>query len=97
MLALLETANLPKPQVNRPLSGYEPDYFWPAHKLILEFDGYGTHGSRAKFESDRKRDQTFAASGIQTIRATWLQLEYEPVALVVRIGQALAARSIRGR
>jgi very-short-patch-repair endonuclease len=93
MLALLASAGLPRPRVNAKLHGYEPDFYWPAQKMILEFDGYGTHGARPAFESDRKRDQTFAAAGIQTIRATCLQLEREPVALVVRVGQALATRT----
>lgn len=93
MLALLEEAGLPKPLVNRRLHGYVPDFYWPEHKLILEFDGHRTHGGRDRFESDRRRDQTYAALGILTVRATWLQLEHEPVALVVRVGQALAARA----
>jgi very-short-patch-repair endonuclease len=92
LLELLNHAGLPKPLVNHRLHGYVPDFYWPHHRLILEFDGYQTHGSRSKFESDRKRDQLFAAKGIQTIRSTWLQFEKEAVALVVRIAQALAAR-----
>lgn len=96
LLALLEAAGLPKPLVNVSLRGYVPDFYWPDYKLALEFDGFGTHGSRPSFERDRKRDQVLATLGIQTIRATWLQLEHEPVALVVRIGQALAARAVRG-
>jgi very-short-patch-repair endonuclease/predicted transcriptional regulator of viral defense system len=94
VLKLLEAAGLPKPLVNQPLHGYRPDFYWPEHRLILEFDGFRTHGSRTRFESDRKRDQVFAAKGIQTMRATWLQSENEPVALAVRIGQALSARGV---
>jgi very-short-patch-repair endonuclease len=93
LLALLEAAGLPKPLVNHRLNGYVPDFYWPEHRLILEFDGFRTHGSRRKFESDRRRDQIYAAAGIVTLRATWLQLEREPVALVVRVGQAMAARN----
>jgi hypothetical protein len=93
MLGLLAAAGLPAPVVNAKLLGYEADFYWPEFRLVLEFDGYGSHGTRRAFESDRKRDQTFAAHGIQTIRATWLQLEHEPVALVVRVGQAMAARA----
>jgi very-short-patch-repair endonuclease len=92
LLKLLAAAGLPKPLVNQPLHGYKPDFYWPEQRLILEFDGYRTHGGRSKFESDRKRDQLFATRGIQTLRSTWLQLEHEAVALVVRIAQALAAR-----
>jgi very-short-patch-repair endonuclease len=93
LVKLLEAAGLPKPLVNRRLHGYVPDFYWPDHKLILEFDGHRTHGGRRSFEDDRRRDQTYAALGILTVRATWLQLEHEPVALVVRVGQALAARA----
>ena len=93
LLKLLYEAGLPKPLVNQRLHGYVPDFYWPEFRLILEFDGYRTHGGRRNFESDRKRDQTFAAAGIQTMRATWLQLEHEPVALVVRVGQAMTARA----
>jgi very-short-patch-repair endonuclease len=92
LLKLLDAAGLPKPLVNRPLHGFKPDFYWPEQRLILEFDGYRTHGGRRKFESDRKRDQLFATKGIQTVRSTWLQLELEAVALVVRIALALAAR-----
>lgn len=93
MLALLERAELPRPLVNVTVHGYQLDFYWPDRGLVLEFDGFGTHGSRRAFERDRKRDQTLAAAGIQTIRATWLQLEHEPMALVVRIAQALAVRA----
>ncbi len=93
MLELIEAAGLPEPRVNYRLLGYVPDFYWPEHRLILEFDGYRTHGGRAKFESDRRRDQVYAAAGILTLRTTWLQFEREPVALAVRVGQALAARA----
>ena len=93
MLALIDQAQLPRPLVNVKVHGFEVDLYWPRHKLVVEFDGYTTHGTRPLFESDRKRDQVLAASGIGTMRVTDLQLTVEPIAVMTRIGQAIAIRA----
>ena len=46
---------------------------------------------RGAFEGDRRRDQVLVAAGYRVLRVTWRQLFEEPVAVAVRIGQALAA------
>jgi Transcriptional regulator, AbiEi antitoxin len=92
-LALVDAAGLPRPLVNVRLHGHEPDFFWPQHMLVVELDGYASHGIRSAFERDRRRDQDYAAAGIQVVRATDLQLDLEPVALAVRIARALATRA----
>ncbi len=65
------------------------DLAWPAHRLIVEFDGWQTHHTRKAFETDRRRDQRLTAAGFRVIRITWLQLEREPYAVVARIAAAL--------
>ena len=35
------------------LQGHLVDFLWPELRLIVEVDGYGTHGNRAAFEADR--------------------------------------------
>jgi very-short-patch-repair endonuclease len=89
LLKLIAQAQLPKPLTNVRLHGYRVDAFWPAQKLVLEFDGWQAHGHRHAFEHDRKRDQVMVANGIAVMRATDRHLEHEPVALVGRIAQAL--------
>jgi very-short-patch-repair endonuclease len=89
----LAAADLPQPTSNVPLLGYTADFLWAEHKLILEVDGYGTHGNRLAFESDRKRDQVHIAAGYTVIRVTWEQLKNEPYAVIARIAQALARRA----
>jgi very-short-patch-repair endonuclease len=54
----------------------------------------GTHGHRAAFERDRKRDQRLAAAGYRVLGVTWRQLEHEPPAVVARIAQALALENV---
>ena len=47
---------------------------WREQRLIVELDGYATHGTRQAFERDRIRDRTLAAKGWRTIRLTSRQL-----------------------
>jgi very-short-patch-repair endonuclease len=88
--ALLAAAQLPVPEVNAHLHGFEVDFLWRAQRLVVEFDGRQFHAHPAAFERDRRRDQVLLAAGYRVLRVTWRQLVDEPVALVVRIGQALA-------
>jgi very-short-patch-repair endonuclease len=91
MRALLKRAGLQQPLVNAPLHGFTVDFLWPDSRLVVEVDGYEFHGDRRAFERDRRRDQILVAAGYRVIRITWRQLRDEPLAVVVRIAQALAA------
>lgn len=91
MLRLLAAAALPAPEVNVALNGLEVDFLWRSQRLVVEVDGHQFHGHRAAFERDRRRDQELLAAGYRVLRVTWRQLVDEPIALAVRIGQALAA------
>ena len=93
LLALIDQAGLPRPLVNHPLGPYQLDFYWPDARLAVEVDGYGAHSGRKAFEHDRLRDQRLAALGITTVRITWWQLELEPMAVIVRVAQALTARA----
>ena len=90
MLRLTHAAGLPRPKLNEPLLGYVVDFLWPAERLVVEVDGFGAHGHRQKFESDRRRDQQLVAAGYRVIRVTWLQLRDQPIAVIASIAQALA-------
>jgi very-short-patch-repair endonuclease len=89
MRGLLRAAQLSQPRVNVPLLGYVADFLWPREKLIVEVDGYKFHGSRGKFESDRKRDLVLTAAGYRVVRVTWRQMRDEALFVVARIAQAL--------
>jgi very-short-patch-repair endonuclease len=93
MRKLCRHAQLPQPNVNRMLHGFLVDFLWPDASLIVEVDGHGTHGTRRAFENDRRRDQVHAAAGFLVIRVTWDQLQNEPLAVIVRLAQALAHRA----
>lgn len=90
---LCREADLPQPRTNVHLNGYLVDFYWQDAGLIVEIDGYGTHGNRRAFEADRRRDQVHVAAGYVVLRITWLQLQNEPMAVIARVAQALARRA----
>ena len=89
MRTLCRQADLPQPLTNVMVHGHVVDFLWPDQRLIVEVDGYGTHGNREAFEADRRRDQTHIAAGYVVVRITWRQLESEPLSAAVRIAQTL--------
>ena len=103
LLRMIRGADLPEPQTEVPVLGYRLDLYWPELNLAVEVDAYGTHGSPARFEADRRRDaRLLTEMGIVVIRITRAMIERQPqeaLALVARaIGQREAAvRSSRSR
>ncbi|HEX8646838.1 MAG TPA: type IV toxin-antitoxin system AbiEi family antitoxin domain-containing protein [Thermoleophilaceae bacterium] len=92
--AISGAAGLPRPHVNMPIvlddggPHVEADFAWPELKLIVETDGWETHGTRRAFGSDRRRDRRLDLAGWRVLRFTWHEVMYEP-AMVAR---ELAAR-----
>jgi hypothetical protein len=84
-LAFLTAHDLPTPLVNAPLGKLEPDFRWPAAKLIAELDGFATHGTRQAFEKDRARDRKLMAAGWRVVRITWRQLHEQPQTLAAEL------------
>jgi hypothetical protein len=76
MLRLVRSAHLPEPICNRPLHAPDhgeckPDFYWPAHNLIVETDGWEAHRTLAAFRSDRAKDAALTAAGYKVLRFTW--------------------------
>jgi very-short-patch-repair endonuclease len=87
---LIRRASLPASETNVALHGYEVDFLWRQRGLVVEIDGFASHGDRGAFEADRRRDADLAAHGIQVMRITWRQIAHEPEATLARLAQALA-------
>jgi very-short-patch-repair endonuclease len=77
-LAFLDRHGLPRPQVNAGIEvrgrWMECDCVWRSHRLIVELDSRGFHGTTAAFERDRARDRVLQAAGWRVVRVTWRQL-----------------------
>lgn len=74
-LELCKAHSLPQPRTNALLHGYEVDFHWPDHGLVVEVDGSAAHQTRKGFEDDRRRDRELAKHGVQVLRVTWWQLD----------------------
>lgn len=89
LLALIRAAGLPLPRTNVRLAGYEVDLYWPAHDLVVEFDGWAYHSSRAAFERDRRRDADLQLAGQRVLRVTHRMLTRGREGLIARLAIAL--------
>jgi very-short-patch-repair endonuclease len=87
---LCKAAQLPMPRTNARVNGYEVDAFWPAHRLIVEVDGYRYHRTRQAFERDRRKDAALQAAGFRVVRITWSRLTTEPYSVSAQLGALLA-------
>lgn len=68
-LELVRGYELPPPQINVRIAGHRVDAFFPEHRLIVELDGWATHGTRHAFGRARRQDaELLAATGIPTMR-----------------------------
>jgi very-short-patch-repair endonuclease len=90
MLALIRAAALPPPELNARVCGYEVDLYWPAHRLVVEVDGYAWHSGRAAFERDRRKGIALAGAGIDLVRVSWTQMEHDAFALIAALAARLA-------
>lgn len=93
MRRLCKQAGLPQPLCQQQIGRYRVDFAWPQHRLIVETDGYATHGTRRAFEDDRARDAELIALGYVVIRFTWRQIAREPYLVAARLAAALAQRA----
>jgi hypothetical protein len=89
-LDLCRDHGLPRPEVNVLLAGLEVDFLWRAAALVVETDGFETHGTRAAFERDRKRDATLALAGIRVLRFTYRRVTREPASVAATVAAVLA-------
>jgi hypothetical protein len=80
-------AGLPLPLTKHRVLGYETDFYFPDHDLIVETDGLRYHRTPSQQARAVKRDQTHTASGLRVLRFTHWQIAYEPDAVVAVLRQ----------
>lgn len=91
-LELCLQAGLPQPRTNFVVHGFEIDCYWPEFRFAVELDVFETHGTRAAFERDRKRQEDLLLYGIAMTRVTGPRLEREPREVVRRVARLLEQR-----
>src|SRR5215218_1178675 len=85
-------AGLPAPSMNFNVAEYELDAYWPDLRFAVELDLFETHGSRAAFERDRRRQEELKLLGIEMVRITAPRFRREPQAVLRNLGALLERR-----
>lgn len=89
---LVIAAGIPAPSMNLNEGGYELDAYWPDLRFAVELDLFETHGSRAAFERDRRRQEELKLIGVEMIRVTAPRLKREPEAVLRNLATLLEHR-----
>ena len=91
MAQVLDKYSLPPAQFHARLGNYEVDFWIVGSKVIIECDGWASHGAdREQFEFDRIRNAELTADGFVIVHVTWRQLVNTPRAVALRIERNLA-------
>jgi very-short-patch-repair endonuclease len=91
-LQLCVDHGLPRPEVNQHEDSRERDFVFPAHRLVVEVDGWKFHRSRRSFTEDRRRDRDTLARGLRTARFTAEEIGRRPAAIAAELRVLLARR-----
>jgi very-short-patch-repair endonuclease len=91
MRALVRNARLPQPLVNTPLHGFEVDFYWPDHAVVVEIDSYGFHTTRWAYDRDCDKDAVLRSHGMPPLRVSRRQVRDEPLLVIAQVAQAIAA------
>jgi very-short-patch-repair endonuclease len=78
---------LPQPEINVVVAGYEVDALWRAQRLIAELDGEDYHQD---FETDRAKDADLLEARYRVVRVTWDRLTRKPAREADRFRHLLA-------
>lgn len=85
---------LPRPRVNRLSDGTEVDFRWPAHRLVVEVDGWRYHRGRKAFARDRARDRRLLRAGYRVARFIATDVLRSPASVAREIEALLAATRV---
>ena len=66
------------------------DFCWPAHRLIVEADGYAFHSDRDAYRRDRERMNRLERLGWRVLRFTWEDVMSRPDYVVGTVRSCLA-------
>jgi very-short-patch-repair endonuclease len=87
---LVRRYRLPEVEFHAIAAGYEVDFLVVGSNVVLECDGWGTHGlDRDQFEFDRIRAAELTAAGYVIVRFTWTRLQRQPDAVATDIRRNL--------
>jgi very-short-patch-repair endonuclease len=75
---LIANTDIPPPQRNVVVNGWELDCYWPHACLAVELDGRPYHIAVRDMEKDKLKDARLLRQGISTLRITDLRFRLDP-------------------
>ncbi len=91
LLDLHRVKGLPRPLVNVIVDGRERDFYYPALRLILEADGWESHGTRIAFEDDHETRLDLEANGRRVLAVTYRQVTVDHARTADRLERIIRA------
>lgn len=95
-LELVMAAGLPRPRMNVLLDGesgkHEVDAYWPAHRLVVQLDGFAYHRTRRDRERDAAADADLELAGLEVLRLTWDEVTHHCARTTRRLRRRLSPR-----
>ena len=88
-LALCERSGFPRPEVNIGIEGYECDFVWREHRLVVETDGRAAHGTHRAKGRDPIRNADLQIAGWKVMRIPSMWLFREPQAVADQLARLL--------
>ena len=67
------------------------DFYWPAHRVVVEVDSYGFHTTRWAYERDCRKDVVLRSHGMPPLRFSRRQIRDEPLLVITQVAPAIAA------
>jgi very-short-patch-repair endonuclease len=79
---LASAAGLALPLSKHWVLGYEVDFWFPAHRLVVETDGLRYHRTPSQQARAARRDQKHTAAGLRVVRFTHWQIVHEQAEVI---------------
>ncbi len=79
---LIAGTDIPEPERNVMLFGWEIDCWWPLQRLVVELDGRPYHVAVMDIERDKLKDAKLLRRGIRTLRVTDWRMEADSVGIL---------------
>ncbi len=87
---LVRRHRLPAVIFHERIEGWEVDFRFVGTAVIVECDGWGSHGlERAQFERDRRKDLDLTAAGWQVLRLSYRAIVTDPADTAARVRRTL--------
>jgi very-short-patch-repair endonuclease len=86
---LVRAHGLPEPQYNVYVEDELVDAVWPAHRLVVEIDGWFFHRGKRSFAEDRRRDRKLVKAGWRVVRFTAQDVIERPAAVAQELSELL--------